>query len=67
MRSESFGVRSKIPDHPVLCCGAIKKMIPLNRLGEVSEISKIVTFLMSEHNTYITGQNIIIDGGFTNV
>ena len=45
----------------------LKKMIPLNRLGEVSEISKIVTFLMSEHNTYITGQNIIIDGGFTNV
>lgn len=45
----------------------LKKLIPLNRLGEVNEISKIVNFLMSEHNTYITGQNIIIDGGFTNV
>lgn len=45
----------------------LKKVIPINRLGEVGEISKLVTFLLSEHNTYITGQNIIIDGGFTNV
>ncbi len=45
----------------------LKQLIPIQRLGEVSEISKIVTFLLSEHNTYITGQNIIIDGGYTNV
>ena len=45
----------------------LSNIIPLKRLGEVTEISKLVIFLMSEHNTYITGQNIIIDGGFTNV
>ena len=39
--------------------------IPLKRLASVKEIAKTVVFLGSEHNTYITGQNIIVDGGFT--
>ena len=29
------------------------------------EIAKVALFLASDENTYITGQNIIIDGGFT--
>ena len=41
--------------------------IPLQRLASVDEIAKTVVFLSSEHNTYITGQNIIVDGGFTSV
>ena len=43
----------------------ISKIIPMNRLGNVKEISNLVNFLSSKYNTYITGQNIIIDGGFT--
>ena len=43
----------------------IKKTIPQNRLARVKEIAKIVLFLSSDHNSYITGQNIIVDGGFT--
>jgi 3-oxoacyl-[acyl-carrier protein] reductase len=39
--------------------------IPLGRLATVEEVAKTVTFLCSDDNTYITGQNIIIDGGFT--
>ena len=39
--------------------------IPQKRLADAGEIAKIVLFLSSEHNTYITGQNIIVDGGFT--
>ena len=39
--------------------------IPLQRFAEPKEISKLVMFLSSSSNTYITGQNIIIDGGFT--
>lgn len=42
-------------------------MVPLGRLGKPEEIAKIVTFLVSEQNTFLTGQNIIVDGGFTNV
>lgn len=39
--------------------------IPLRRFAEPSEIAEIVYFLGSDKNTYITGQKIVIDGGFT--
>ena len=45
----------------------IKQMIekiPMNRLAAVEEIANAVYFLCSEKNSYITGQNIIVDGGF---
>jgi 3-oxoacyl-[acyl-carrier protein] reductase len=45
----------------------IKEMtsqVPLGRLGEPKEISTIVLFLASSQNSFITGQNIIADGGF---
>lgn len=42
----------------------IQMDIPLGRFAEPSEIAKVVSFLMSEENTYITGQTIIVDGGF---
>ena len=41
------------------------KKVPLGRFADPSEIAKAVLFLCSEKNTYITGQNIVIDGGFT--
>lgn len=43
----------------------IEKQIPLGRLAQPDEIARLVYFLISRHNTYITGQNITIDGGFT--
>ena len=43
----------------------IKTQIPLRRLSNVEEIAKIILFLISNHNTYLTGQNIIVDGGYT--
>ena len=43
----------------------ISKSIPLKYLADPSEIAKTALFLTSDLNTYITGQNIIIDGGFT--
>ncbi|MBO5038552.1 MAG: SDR family oxidoreductase [Alphaproteobacteria bacterium] len=36
----------------------------LNRLAEPSDIARTVYFLASEENTYLTGQDIIVDGGF---
>ena len=43
----------------------IKAKIPLKRLAEPIEIARLIKFLTSDDNTYISGQNIIIDGGFT--
>ena len=43
----------------------IESHIPLKRLAQPIEIARLIRFLASEENTYISGQNIIIDGGFT--
>jgi len=45
----------------------IVAMVPLRRMAVTSEIARFVAWLGSENNTYITGQNIPIDGGFTRV
>jgi len=40
-----------------------KKLIPLNRFGEASEVANLVNFLASEESSYITGETISINGG----
>jgi 3-oxoacyl-[acyl-carrier protein] reductase len=42
----------------------IASLIPLKRLADPEEIANLVYFLSSDMNTYITGQTIIIDGGY---
>lgn len=42
---------------------AAEAAIPLGRAGTPEEFGKIVAFLCSETNTYLTGQNLVIDGG----
>lgn len=37
--------------------------IPLKRIGMPYEVAKVALFLSSEDSSYITGQNIIVDGG----
>ena len=39
------------------------KSIPLGRLGEPEEIAGVVSFLVSESGSYITGENIHVNGG----
>jgi 3-oxoacyl-[acyl-carrier protein] reductase len=41
--------------------------VPIGRLGEVNEVANLVLWLSSAENTFTTGQNIAIDGGFTRV
>ncbi|MEK7689793.1 MAG: SDR family oxidoreductase [Bdellovibrionota bacterium] len=43
----------------------IRNSIPLGRLAAPVEIAKLAWFLASEENTYLTGQTIIVDGGFS--
>ena len=43
----------------------LRAQIPLGRFAEPAEMSKVIMFLASDLNTYLTGQNIIVDGGFT--
>lgn len=39
--------------------------VPIGRFADPTEIAKVVSFLCSESNSYLTGQNIIVDGGFS--
>jgi NAD(P)-dependent dehydrogenase (short-subunit alcohol dehydrogenase family) len=43
----------------------ILSKVPLGRWGEVQDIGKLALFLCSEHSKYITGTDILIDGGWT--
>lgn len=43
----------------------LSRRIPLGRMAEPDEIAKLIYFLGSVENTYITGQKIVIDGGYT--
>ena len=44
---------------------ALSKQIPLQRFANPDEIAMAILFLCSDLNSYITGQNITIDGGYT--
>lgn len=41
----------------------IKKETPLGRQGNPREVADVILFLASDMSSYITGQNIVVDGG----
>jgi NAD(P)-dependent dehydrogenase (short-subunit alcohol dehydrogenase family) len=41
------------------------KSVPMKRMGKTSELGYLAVFLASDESNYITGQEIIIDGGNT--
>jgi NAD(P)-dependent dehydrogenase (short-subunit alcohol dehydrogenase family) len=49
---------------PVLY-GKILDLIPMRRLGDLEELSRLVLYLASPQLDYMTGSTIIIDGGYT--
>jgi len=42
----------------------MEKKVPLNRAASPDEIAQAVTFLCSDKASYITGQELVVDGGF---
>lgn len=43
----------------------LQAMIPLGRQGDPDEVADVVLFLASDHAEYVTGESIVIDGGWT--
>ena len=42
-----------------------RMMMPLRRIGAPTDIGKVVAFLLSDDASYVSGQVIAVDGGFT--
>jgi NAD(P)-dependent dehydrogenase (short-subunit alcohol dehydrogenase family) len=45
--------------------GFLSRGAPMNRLGEPDEIVTVMLMMLSPENTYMTGQCIAVDGGFS--
>lgn len=53
------------PENPDSVLDGIASGVPLGRLGNKLEIGELAAFLCSDESTYITGTQIVIDGGST--
>src|SRR3989344_2520254 len=45
--------------------GLYKKITPLGRMNTSADIANVVSFLVNPKSSFITGQNIIVDGGIS--
>ncbi|MFJ2747835.1 SDR family NAD(P)-dependent oxidoreductase [Streptomyces sp. NPDC087297] len=45
---------------------AIRSQVPLRRLGRAEDVAETVAFLLSPRSSYITAQDIAVDGGLVN-
>jgi NAD(P)-dependent dehydrogenase (short-subunit alcohol dehydrogenase family) len=52
------------PDHPMTRIGA---HIPLGRVGTAEEVVNVAVFLASDAAAYVTGANVVVDGGWSAV
>jgi gluconate 5-dehydrogenase len=50
---------------PVEMVERLKTKSPMGRMGLPHELKGAIVFLASEASSYMTGQNLIIDGGWT--
>jgi len=57
---ESTGRNTPIDPHEVAKAG-----VPLGRAGQAQDIADVVLFLASDASTYMTGTELVIDGGMT--
>ena len=51
-------------DRPAELMDRIIKMYPLRRVGKPTDVANLVVFLASDAGSFITGQNISVNGGF---
>lgn len=59
-----FPFESTLDEHPVFK-GRLEAKNPLGRVGKPHEIMGAVAFLCTDASSYVTGQNVCVDGGWT--
>ncbi len=63
--TETKGFSDFVNDDEGVRAGIIAN-IPLGHIGKPSEIAAVAMFLASDESSYVTGAEVIADGGFTN-
>ena len=63
--TETTGFKEFINDDANVRSGIVSN-IPLGRMGKPSEIAAVALFLASDEASFVTGAEVITDGGFTN-
>ena len=63
--TETSGFKEFINDDANVRSGIVAN-IPLGRVGKPSEIAAVALFLASDESSFVTGAEVITDGGFTN-
>lgn len=61
---EKMAIESN-PDDPESAINDIAKGVPMNRLAKPTEVGELFAFLGSDESSYLTGSQIVIDGGST--
>ena len=65
IRANSISPGGILDEQPDSFVNRYSKKTPLGRMGKASEMVGGVVFLASESSSYVTGQNLLIDGGWT--
>jgi meso-butanediol dehydrogenase/(S,S)-butanediol dehydrogenase/diacetyl reductase len=45
----------------------VKSLVPLGRAGSMKEISRVAVFLASDESSYVTGTDLVVDGGLSSI
>ena len=65
VRANSISPGGVFVDHEETFTGRLTDLIPLGRMARRDEYRAAVVFLVSDASSYMTGANLVVDGGRT--